>query len=140
MIYQYDAERHRQVKLYILDGSAERYHRRVYISGDGVVKGYLNKPELTARKVPAEPVFALRKDVPDGRSARMRPDGNIKFLGRIGNQVKIRRYRIELGEIENRLLRHKDVKETAVAAKTDHISIPHTSFWKKAEKKSAKRK
>ncbi|ATH92287.1 hypothetical protein ACH95_13280 [Bacillus glycinifermentans] len=70
MIYQYDAERHRQVKLYILDGSADRYHRRVYISGDGVVKGYLNKPELTARKVPAEPVFALRKDVPDGRSRK----------------------------------------------------------------------
>lgn len=49
----------------------------------------------------------------------MRPDGHIEYLGRIDHQVKIRGYRIELGEIEHQLLRHSDIKEAAVAAKTD---------------------
>ncbi|MCP4146335.1 MAG: amino acid adenylation domain-containing protein, partial [bacterium] len=54
-----------------------------------------------------------------GDLVRWLPDGNVEFLGRIDQQVKVRGYRIELGEIENRLLTHKDIKETVVLANED---------------------
>jgi len=74
----------------------------IYIGGDGVGHGYLNRPALTAEKFIANPF----SDEPGSRLyrtgdlARYLPDGNIEFLGRIDNQVKLRGHRIELGEIE----------------------------------------
>ncbi len=55
-----------------------------------------------------------------GDLTRWLPDGNIEYLGRIDNQVKVRGFRIELGEIENQLLRHKGIKEAVVIAREDH--------------------
>ncbi|NFG84174.1 amino acid adenylation domain-containing protein, partial [Clostridium botulinum] len=89
------------------------------ISGDGLARGYLNNPELTAEKFvdnPFEPGIKMYKT---GDLARWLPDGNIEFLGRIDNQVKIRGFRIELEEIENRLLEYEGVKEAVVVAKED---------------------
>jgi len=108
-------------KAYIVDKNQKLMPIGVYgelcVSGEGLARGYLNKPELTAEKFmdnPFEPGTTMYKT---GDLARWLPDGNIEFVGRIDNQVKIRGFRIELGEIENRLLRHEDIKEVAVIAK-----------------------
>ncbi|MFC2146264.1 amino acid adenylation domain-containing protein, partial [Acidobacteriota bacterium] len=139
----------------------------IYIGGDGLARGYLNRVELTAEK------FCLRrpggtlfeKTAPPGpprknfllgtkgivqgtgknhvqpcNHATMQlsphhsphypiyktgdlgkwlPDGNIEFLGRIDHQVKLRGFRIELGEIESQLLKHENIKQVVVIARTD---------------------
>jgi non-ribosomal peptide synthetase component F len=77
----------------------------IFISGTGVARGYLNKPELTAERFVDNPFEAGTKMYKTGDLARWLPDGNIEFLGRADNQVKIRGYRVELGEVENRLLK-----------------------------------
>jgi fengycin family lipopeptide synthetase D len=96
------------------------------IGGDGLARGYLNNPELTAEKFIDFhhssfdlPRIHHSKLYRTGDLARWLPDGNIEFLGRIDHQVKIRGFRIELGEIENRLVNHPEIKEAVVTAKTD---------------------
>jgi amino acid adenylation domain-containing protein len=85
------------------------------IGGCGVGEGYLNRPELTARKfIQNSHIDDNTKIYRTGDLARWRADGTIEFLGRIDQQVKIRGYRIELGEIENQLKRHKWVKDALV--------------------------
>ncbi|MGB7604816.1 MAG: amino acid adenylation domain-containing protein [Lutisporaceae bacterium] len=95
------------------------------ISGEGLARSYLNRPELTAEKFVANP-FELSAEIGfvqrmyrTGDLARWLPDGNIEFMGRIDHQVKIRGYRIELGEIESKLLSHEAVKEAIVTARDD---------------------
>ncbi|HLP46163.1 MAG TPA: amino acid adenylation domain-containing protein, partial [Candidatus Kapabacteria bacterium] len=95
----------------------------MYIGGDGVAKGYLNRPELTAEKFDRDlwidkifaGVFYCTGDL-----ARWLEDGNIEFLGRIDQQVKLRGFRIELGEIENLLLKHDRVKDAVVSLREDN--------------------
>ncbi|MEX3622783.1 amino acid adenylation domain-containing protein, partial [Viridibacillus arvi] len=89
----------------------------LFISGDGLARGYLNKPELTAEKFVYNPFEPSKKMYKTGDLARWLPDGNIEYLGRVDHQVKIRGFRIELGEIEGRLLQHEEVKEVAVVAR-----------------------
>lgn len=86
------------------------------IAGDGVARGYLNKPELTDEKFIPNHFLKTGRLYRTGDLARWLPDGNIEFLGRIDNQVKIRGYRIETGEIENKLLQHQSIKEALVIA------------------------
>jgi tyrocidine synthetase-3 len=118
----------------------------LWVGGEGVSRGYLNRPELTAVKFdhdlwdlhdyhdknykkflqggPGGTVFTKR--VPPGRRrqklyktgdlSRWLPNGEMEYLGRIDQQVKIRGYRIELEEIERQLLKHHKVKETVVLA------------------------
>jgi amino acid adenylation domain-containing protein len=93
----------------------------LYLSGDGLGRGYLNRPELTAEKfIPdtfsEDPAARLYKT---GDLARYLPDGTIEFLGRIDHQVKIRGFRIELGEVESVLGRHPAVEEAVVIARED---------------------
>jgi acyl-CoA synthetase (AMP-forming)/AMP-acid ligase II/acyl carrier protein len=102
----------------------------IYIGGDGVASGYLNRPELTAERFiyhsfDGGPEQRLYKS---GDLARYLPDGNIEFLGRIDNQVKIRGYRIELGEIETVLAQHPAVRESAVMAREDKPGDPSTAL------------
>ncbi len=93
----------------------------LYIGGDGVVRGYLNRPELTAERFLPDP-FSHQPDAKmyrTGDLARWLPDGCIEFLGRADFQVKIRGYRIELGEIETLLNQHPAIREAVVIARED---------------------
>jgi len=93
----------------------------LYIGGDGLARGYLKQPELTAEKFVVVSFSAQSEQrlYKTGDLARYLPNGEIQCLGRIDYQVKIRGFRIELGEIEAALRKHADVKETAVAALED---------------------
>ncbi|MCY8603160.1 non-ribosomal peptide synthetase, partial [Bacillus sonorensis] len=86
------------------------------VSGDGLVRGYFNRPELTAEKFVAHPFKKDQKMYRTGDLARWLSDGRLEFIGRIDHQVKIRGQRIELGEIEHHLLTHNMIQEAAVLA------------------------
>ena len=88
----------------------------LYIGGDGLARGYWQRPELTLEKFIPNP-FGEGKLYKTGDLARYLADGKIEFLGRIDDQVKIRGFRIELGEIETNLVQHPRVKETLVIAR-----------------------
>ncbi len=98
----------------------------LYISGAGLARGYLNRPELTAECF-VEHSFDAATDAPPSRlyktgdRARYLPDGNLVFLGRMDEQVKVRGYRIELGEVESVLVKHAAVSSTVVIARKDSL-------------------
>ncbi|SFJ91368.1 non-ribosomal peptide synthetase [Thermoflavimicrobium dichotomicum] len=95
------------------------------IGGEGLARGYLHRPDLTAERFIPNPYVPGEKIYKTGDLARWLPDGNIEFLGRIDDQVKIRGYRIELGEIETRLLEHPSIKEAVVVARRDSQGYPY---------------
>ncbi|QII47587.1 lichenysin non-ribosomal peptide synthetase LicA [Bacillus paralicheniformis] len=86
------------------------------VGGDGLVRGYFNRPELTAEKFTEHPFKTGEKIYRTGDMARWLADGCLEFIGRIDHQVKIRGQRIELGEIEHHLLTHDMIQEAAVLA------------------------
>ncbi len=93
----------------------------LYVGGDGVARGYLNRPELNAERFVSDP-FAKSVDARlyrTGDLVRYRKNGEIEFLGRIDNQVKVRGFRVELGEIESALAEHPAVREAVVVARKD---------------------
>ena len=111
-------------QLYILDQRQQPVPIGVpgelYIGGAGVGRGYLNRPELTAEKFIPNPFDKYQTTLyRTGDLARYRPKGNIEFLGRIDQQVKILGYRIELGEIEAILNQHPDLNESVVIVRED---------------------
>lgn len=93
----------------------------LHIGGDGLARGYLKRPELTAERFIVHPLSHDPKArlYKTGDLVRYLPDGNIEFLGRIDHQVKIRGFRIELGEIETVLRQHPGINETVVVARED---------------------
>ncbi|WP_240903879.1 non-ribosomal peptide synthetase, partial [Chengkuizengella sediminis] len=91
------------------------------ISGFGLARGYLFKPEITADKFVSNPFHQGERMYRTGDLARWLPDGNIEYLGRIDFQVKIRGYRIELGEIESQLLKHPEIIESVVMVQDDEL-------------------
>lgn len=112
-------------KVYILD----RYmnpvpigiHGELYAAGDGLARGYLNRPDLTREAFLPNPFLESKNSImyKTGDLVRYFPDGNIEFLGRIDNQVKLRGYRIELGEIEAVITMYDDVSQAAVILRED---------------------
>ncbi|MEZ4660713.1 MAG: AMP-binding protein [Caldilineaceae bacterium] len=90
----------------------------LYIGGDGVARGYRNRPELTAQRFAPNPFAAPASEAErmyrTGDAARFRADGTIDFLGRLDFQVKVNGHRIELGEIETHLAAHHAVQEAVV--------------------------
>jgi bacitracin synthase 3 len=89
----------------------------ICLAGEGLAGGYLNNPELTARKFRANPFGQGSRLYLTGDSGRWLPDGRIEYLGRTDDQVKIRGYRIEPGEITNVLLQHPSVDSAVVVAR-----------------------
>jgi amino acid adenylation domain-containing protein len=89
----------------------------IYIGGDGVTLGYLNRPELTRERFLADPFRTEpgARIYRTGDVGRYLADGTIECLGRNDNQVKLRGFRIELGEIEAALAAHAGVKQAVVA-------------------------
>lgn len=84
------------------------------IGGDGVARGYLNRPDLSRARFVADRGRETGGFYRSGDMARLLPDGNFEYLGRVDDQVKIRGYRIELGEIETVLKQHATVADCAV--------------------------
>ncbi|MGZ4123523.1 MAG: non-ribosomal peptide synthetase, partial [Tumebacillaceae bacterium] len=93
----------------------------LYIGGAGVTCGYLHRPELTSERFVRDPFSAeeAARLYKTGDLARWREQGQIEYLGRLDQQVKIRGHRIEQGEIEAVLTAHADVREAAVITTQD---------------------
>ncbi|MFI0825161.1 amino acid adenylation domain-containing protein [Streptomyces roseolus] len=93
----------------------------LYLGGDGVARGYRDRPALTAERFLPDP-FAPRPGArmyATGDTVRLREDGTLVFLGRGDGQVKLRGFRIELGEIEARLEEHPAVRRAAALVRED---------------------
>ncbi|HEU4872135.1 MAG TPA: amino acid adenylation domain-containing protein [Pyrinomonadaceae bacterium] len=95
---------------------------QLYIGGDGLSRGYLGRPDLTAEKFIPNPFSGETgaRMYCTGDRARYLPDGNIEFLGRVDQQIKLRGHRIEPAEIEAVMAEHAGVRECAVALHTGH--------------------
>lgn len=106
------------VKLYILDKDNNLIQKgmagELYIAGDGLARGYLNQDQLTKEKFIKNPFSDNIKMYKTGDLVKYLDDGNIEYLGRIDNQVKIRGLRVELGEIEKQLSNLTSIKESTV--------------------------
>ncbi|MFB6363085.1 amino acid adenylation domain-containing protein [Paenibacillus elgii] len=89
------------------------------VGGDGVARGYLNQPELTAGKFIPNPFAGGGRCYRTGDLARWRPDGALEYKGRIDEQVKIRGFRMELSEIEAELLKIGSVHEAVVVVREE---------------------
>ncbi len=108
-------------QVYILDDNHQPVpvgvHGELYIGGDGLARGYLNQPELTAERFLPNP-FSKQTGARlyrTGDIVRWLPNGDIEFLGRTDTQVKIRGNRVELGEIESALKQYPAIRDCAVA-------------------------
>ncbi|MDO9235408.1 MAG: amino acid adenylation domain-containing protein [Aquabacterium sp.] len=93
----------------------------IFIGGDGVTQGYLNRPELTAERFVVDPFGSLpgARLYRTGDRGRWRPDGTIEHMGRLDCQIKVRGHRIELGEIESILATHPEVNRSVVIVRED---------------------
>lgn len=106
-----------KTEIYILDEHRDRIPQgttgELYIGGASLARGYRNRPELTAEKFVLSP-FDGEKLYRTGDRARVLANGEVEFLGRLDDQIKIRGYRVELDEISSVLDSHPDVKASAV--------------------------
>ncbi|MCH7802208.1 MAG: amino acid adenylation domain-containing protein, partial [Chloroflexi bacterium] len=96
----------------------------VFIGGEGLAQGYLNRPDLTAGRFISDP-FGAGSDYRlyrTGDLARYLPDGEIDLVGRVDDQVKIRGFRVEPGEVRSALIRHPGVRDSIVLAQEDRAA------------------
>ncbi|HJP93403.1 MAG TPA: amino acid adenylation domain-containing protein [Pyrinomonadaceae bacterium] len=113
------------IRVYILDKLGNRVPVGVagelHMAGDGLARGYLNLPELTAGSFIPDTFGsdANQRLYKTGDLGRYLLDGNIEYLGRLDHQVKIRGFRIELGEIESVLRQHPAIHKCVVVARED---------------------
>ncbi|HZI10632.1 MAG TPA: amino acid adenylation domain-containing protein, partial [Myxococcus sp.] len=103
----------------------------VYLSGVGLARGYLGRPELTAERFIPHPFSATAgaRLYRTGDRARWREDGQLEYLGRTDFQVKLRGFRIELGEIEAVLSSHPTVRQALVLLREDAPGNPRLVAW-----------
>lgn len=114
------------LQIYILDDKRELVpigvEGEIYVAGDGVARGYINRPELTEARFVTLPFLPGVRVYRTGDLARWSMDGELEYLGRMDHQVKIRGYRIELGEIESRLLQIEEIQHAVVTVKKDRFN------------------
>ncbi|ACB52418.1 peptide synthetase [Crocosphaera subtropica ATCC 51142] len=102
----------------------------LYLGGEGLARGYLHQPILTAERfipIPSTPLSKRGQGAIEGSRlyrtgdrVRLREDGHIEYLGRIDNQVKVRGFRIELGEVEENLLKYPAISQAVTTVKEDN--------------------
>jgi amino acid adenylation domain-containing protein len=113
-------------QIYVLDTEMNPVSANVlgelYIGGESVARGYLNQPELTRKKfIPNQFCQQAKARLyKTGDLVQLREDGNLEFVGRIDQQIKIQSFRVELGEIESALITHPQVREAVVAVHEEH--------------------
>jgi amino acid adenylation domain-containing protein len=111
----------------------------LYLGGDGLARGYLHQPSLTAERFVSDPFSRT----PGGRlyrtgdRVRRLGDGTLEFLGRLDRQIKLRGFRIELGEIEAVIGRHPDVLQAVVVLRDDASGPPRLVAYVKARPEAA---
>nr|MBA3786819.1 AMP-binding protein [Acidobacteriota bacterium] len=137
--------------IYLLDSSLNPVPIGVpgelYIGGDGLAQGYLNRPELNEEKFVSIPTTRLRGLTADsnngeiqnirlyrtGDIARYLPDGNIEFIGRKDHQIKLRGFRIELGEVESAFNSNPAVKDGVIAIRESNGEKKLVAYYVPAE-------
>lgn len=121
-------------QLYVLDEYMNPVPYNVsgelYIAGENVARGYFKRPELTAEKFVNNPFLTDSNAVMyrTGDKVKLHEDGNIEFIARTDNQIKIRGQRVELGEIEKVIQTHPSVKDNAVIARKDDDNLRIVSY------------
>ncbi|HEX7314158.1 MAG TPA: amino acid adenylation domain-containing protein [Pyrinomonadaceae bacterium] len=130
-------------ELYVLDEQARPVPVGVvgelYIGGDGLARGYLRRPELTAEKFVPHPFSreAGARLYRTGDLVRCQDDGAVEFVGRVDHQVKVRGFRIELGEIEAMFNHHPAIREAVVVVREDEQRERHLVAYVVSEQEPA---
>ncbi len=108
----------------------------LYIGGDGLARGYLGRPDLTAQRFVPSPYVQHPGAIlyRTGDRVRYLSDGNIEFLDRLDSQVKLRGFRIELGEIEAVLAQQPEVREAVMQLREDMAGNPRLVAYVVARK------
>ena len=113
------------LQMYLLDERLEpvpvNMGGEIFVGGTGVARGYLGKPRLTAERFLPDPFSGIAGSrlYRSGDAARRLGDGDVEYLGRLDQQVKVRGFRIELGEIEQALRTHPAVRDVVISADRD---------------------
>ncbi|MCG8569092.1 MAG: condensation domain-containing protein, partial [Spirochaetes bacterium] len=127
------------VKLYILDKAKnpvpDGVSGELYIGGDGVCRGYLNKSQLTAEKFIDNPFCPGEKIYKSGDYAKRREDGIVEYLGRVDDQVKIRGHRIECLEIQTKLEEIAGIEKAVLSVESDKNQGKYLVAYYKCEGK-----
>ncbi|HEY9677240.1 MAG TPA: amino acid adenylation domain-containing protein [Drouetiella sp.] len=109
--------------VYVLDESLNPVpvgvHGELYTGGDGLARGYRNRPDLTAERFISSPFIPGERLYKTGDKARVLSDGSIEYLGRLDDQLKLRGFRIEPGEIDRILNQHENVDNCVTIVRDD---------------------
>ena len=131
--------------LYVLDGSLNLLPQGVagelFVAGEGLARGYLNRQGLTAERFVANPFSETGERLyRTGDLVRWNAQGELEYLGRADQQVKIRGFRIELGEVQSQLLAQPEVREAVVLAKEGARLIAYVSLRDAVEESQIKQR